>query len=59
MNFICKKAAKVNPGITGLRKVNEDVNDDRRPSTLTNDENIEALKKMILNNRRITYSRGC
>ena len=34
-----------------------DVNDSARPgrsSTLTNDENNEALKKMILNNHRIT-----
>ena len=33
----------------------EDVNDDARPgrpSTSTTDENIEALKKMILDNRR-------
>ena len=32
----------------------EDVNDDAspgRPSTLTTDENIEAVKKMILDNR--------
>ena len=35
----------------------EDVNDDAhpvRPSTSTTDENIEAIKKMILDNRRIT-----
>ena len=35
----------------------EDVNDDThpgRPSTLTTYENIEAVKKMILDNRRIT-----
>ena len=35
----------------------EDVSDDAPPgrlSTLTIDENIEAVKKMILNNRRIT-----
>ena len=35
----------------------KDVNDDARPSrpsTLTTDENIEAVKKMILDNRRIT-----
>ena len=35
----------------------EDVNDDAcfgRPSTSTTDENIEAVKKIILNNRRIT-----
>ena len=35
----------------------EDVNDDARPGrsiTSTTDENIEAVKKMILNNRRIT-----
>ena len=35
----------------------EDVNDDAspgRPSTLTTDENIEAVKKMILDNRWIT-----
>ena len=35
----------------------EDVNDDARPgrpSTSTTDENIEAVKKMILDNRRIT-----
>ena len=35
----------------------EDVNDDARPgrpSTSTIDENIEAVKKMILDNRRIT-----
>ena len=32
----------------------EYVNDDGRPSTLTTDENIEAVKKMILDNRRIT-----
>ena len=35
----------------------EDVNDNARPgrpSTLTTVENIEAVKKMILDNRRIT-----
>ena len=35
----------------------EDVNDDAcpdRPSTSTTDINIEAVKKMILHNRRIT-----
>ena len=35
----------------------EDVNDDARPgrpSMSTTDENMEAVKKMILNNRRIT-----
>ena len=35
----------------------EDVNDDAcpvRPRTSTTDENIEAVKKMILDNRRIT-----
>ena len=35
----------------------EDVNDDARPgrlNTTTTDENIEAVKKMILDNRRIT-----
>ena len=35
----------------------EDVNDNARtggPSTSTTDENIEAVKKMILDNRRIT-----
>ena len=35
----------------------EDVNDDARPgrpSTSTTDENIEAVKKMILDNRQIT-----
>ena len=35
----------------------EDVNDDAhpgRPSTSITDENIEAVKKMILDNRRIT-----
>ena len=34
----------------------QDVNDDLRPgspSTSTNDENVEAVKKMILDNRRI------
>ena len=38
-------------------EVREDVNDDAppgRPSISTTDENIEAAKKMILNNRRIT-----
>ena len=37
----------------------EDANDDARPggpSTSTNDENIDAVKKMILDNH---YSRGC
>ena len=37
----------------------EDVNDDARPgrlSTSTTDENIKAVKKMILDNRRITTS---
>ena len=35
----------------------EDVNDDSRPgrpNTSTTDKNIEPVKKMILNNRRIT-----
>ena len=37
----------------------EDVNDDARPgcpSTSKIDENIEAVKKMILNNRRLTIT---
>ena len=37
----------------------EDVNDDARPacpSTSTTNDNIEAVKKMILDNRRITTS---
>ena len=37
----------------------EDVNDVDRPgchSTSTTDENIEAIKKMILDNRRITFT---
>ena len=40
----------------------EDVNDDARPgrpSTSTTNENIEAVKKMILDNRRITIKRDC
>ena len=38
----------------------EDVNDDARPgrpNTSTTDENIEAVKKMILDNRRIVLER--
>ena len=40
-----------------FKESREDVNDDARPghpSTSTADENIEAVKKMILDNRRIT-----
>ena len=40
-----------------FKESREDVNDDPRlgrPSTSTTDENIEAVKQMILNNRRIT-----
>ena len=40
-----------------FKKGREDVNDDDRPgcpSTSTTDENIEAVRKMILDNRRIT-----
>ena len=47
---------KFNCGIIGLRKGEEDVNDAARPgrpSTSTTDENIKAVKKMILDNRRI------
>ena len=47
--FIC--------GITDLKKGREDVSDDARPgspSTSTTDENIEAVKKIILDNRGIT-----
>ena len=39
----------------------EDVNDDARPgrpNTSTTDENIEAVKKIILDIRRITIRRG-
>ena len=39
----------------------ENINDNARPgrpSTSTTDENIEAVKKMILDNRRITI-RDC
>ena len=42
-----------------FKKGREDVNDDDRPgrpSTSTTNENIEAVKKMILDNRRITIS---
>ena len=37
----------------------EDVNDDARscrPNTSTNDKNIEAVKEMILDNRRVTLN---
>ena len=40
-----------------LREGREDINDDARPgrtSTSTTVENIEAVKKITLNNRRIT-----
>ena len=40
-----------------FKEIREDVNDDARhgqPSTSTTNENIEAVKKMILDNRRIT-----
>ena len=40
-----------------LKKGREDVSDDTRPgrtSTTKNDENIEAVNKIILDNRRIT-----
>ena len=40
-----------------FKEAREDVNDDASPgstSTSTTDENIEAVKEMILNNRRIT-----
>ena len=40
-----------------FKKGREDVNDNARPgrpSMSTTDENMEAVKKMILNNRRIT-----
>ena len=46
-----------NSGITGCKEGREDVNDDARPnrqSMSTTDVNIEAVKKMILDNRRIT-----
>ena len=41
-----------------FKKGRKDVNDDApsgRPSTSTTDENIKAVKKMILDNRRITF----
>ena len=44
-----------------FKKGREDINDDARPgrlSTSTTGENIEALKKMILDNHRITND-GC
>ena len=40
----------------------EDVNDDigsGRTSTSITDDNIEGVKKMILNNRRITITEAC
>ena len=37
-----------------FKESREYVNDDARPNTSTTDENIEAVKKMILDNRRIT-----
>ena len=40
-----------------FKKIRENINDNPRPgrpSTLTTDENIEAVKKMILDNCRIT-----
>ena len=40
-----------------FKETREDVNDDALPGrtrTFTTNENIEAVKKMILNNRRIT-----
>ena len=40
----------------------EEVNDNnrpRRPSTSTTDENIEAVKEIIFDNRRITIREGC
>ena len=44
-------------GYNPFKEGQVDVNDDDhpgRPSTLTSDENIEAVTKMILDNRRIT-----
>ena len=43
----------------GFKEGREDVYFDLRPgrpNTSTSDENIEAVKKMILNNRRITIT---
>ena len=34
-------------------------NDDARPSTLTTDENIEEMRKVISDNRRITIREVC
>ena len=59
--FVCGKSTKsikqVQLWYNWFKEGREDVNDDVRPgrlSTLTADENIEAVKKMILDNRRIT-----
>ena len=50
---------KFNCDITGLRKTQEDVNDNAcpsRPSISTTNDNTEAVKKMNLDNRRITIT---
>ena len=52
---MCKGIWNVDCGV--WKEGRQDVNDDAcpgRPSTSTIDENIEAVKKMILDNRRIT-----
>ena len=46
--------------ITGLRKGREDVNDNTHtggPSTSITDDNVEAVKKMILDNRRSSITK--
>ena len=50
---------QVQLGYNQFKEGREDINDDGRPgrpSTSTTNENIEAAKKMILNNRRINIS---
>ena len=51
------RAQQVQLWYNRFKEGREDVNDDvrlGRPSTSTIDENIEAVKKMMLDNRRIT-----
>ena len=51
-DLVLRAEDKFNCGITGLRKAEK-----MSMSTSTTDENIEAIKKMILDNRRITIRR--
>ena len=54
-NVDCDSRTQIQLWYNRFKENREDINDDARPGRMsTTAENIEAMKKMILDNRRVT-----